>query len=102
VEEEKAISLLSSIVDTPQLSGELRTEIQFFQTLLLFKNKHIPEAKQIINRVIADFTSSSTTLSSKECYWIKRIIYIAQHIAKSENDIEGEQKLLEIWEHLKI
>jgi tetratricopeptide (TPR) repeat protein len=100
-EKEKAISLLSSIVDTPQLPRELRAEIQFLQTLLLFENDHISEARQVINQVITNFTSNTVPLL-KERYWLKRIISIAQRIAKSENDAEREQKLLEISEHLQL
>ncbi|MDR2420301.1 MAG: hypothetical protein LBD40_03295 [Puniceicoccales bacterium] len=100
IEQEKAISLLSSIVDTQQLPKELRAEIQFLQMLLLFENRRLSEAKQITNRVVSDFNANASP-SNKECYWIKRILRIAQRIAKSENDMENERKLLEFWERLK-
>jgi tetratricopeptide (TPR) repeat protein len=100
IEEEKAISLLSSIVDTPQLPKELRAEIQFSQMLLLFEHQRFSEAKQITNRVVSDFNANASP-SAKECYWIKRILRIAQRIAKFENDTENERKLLEFWERLK-
>jgi tetratricopeptide (TPR) repeat protein len=100
IEQEKAISLLSSIVDTQQLPKELRAEIQFLQMLLLFEHQRFPEAKQITNRVVSDFNANISP-SVKECYWIKRMLRIAQRIAKSENDMENERKLLEFWERLK-
>jgi tetratricopeptide (TPR) repeat protein len=99
-EQERALSLLSSIVDIPQLPSELRVEIQFQQTLLLYGEKRFSEARQVVSQVISDFISN-TAPSPKGRYWLKRILRIAQLIAKSENDAETERKINELWEQLQ-
>jgi tetratricopeptide (TPR) repeat protein len=101
LEQEKAISLLSSIADISQLPQELHAEIQFMQILLLFENRRFPEAKQITHQVVSDFMTN-TSPAPKQCYWIKRMLQIAQCIAKEENDISSQQKLHDILKNLPL
>ncbi|MDR2377544.1 MAG: hypothetical protein LBD54_02205 [Puniceicoccales bacterium] len=100
-EQMKALSLLSSVVDGPQIPKELQAEIRFQQVWLLFENHRFSELRQAISRVASDLLSNPS-LSPKERYWIRRMLSIAQQVAREEKDAESGRKLNELQQRLAV
>ncbi|MDR3143500.1 MAG: hypothetical protein LBT57_01440 [Puniceicoccales bacterium] len=98
-EQVKALSLLSSMVDRPQIPRELQAEIRFQQVWLLFENHRFSELRQVISRVASDLVANPS-LSPKERYWTRRMLAIARQVAQEEGDGESERKLNELQQHL--